>query len=375
MKISMRFVCVGTIVPKQYEVTIEALSNASNRFLWNLTDALDRHGQELHRLSYMGIPVEADVKHELQQAGDDEIKYVWKSKGILKGIRDYHKLIKRELKKADCLLVYNVVYSWLFAPLIAHRMHKKAILILADYSEAESYSDLTRKLYASIQKWSMRRYDRIIGLSQNTEKFLRKGQEFCLMEGGINQDFYDEFATPDIGDEELIHFMYAGILEKVTGIDLLLQAFTEIEDKRIRLYISGKGSLESLVRSAQEKDARIQYLGCPPYEEYMQNLHKADILLNPRNMNLPENKNNFPSKIMEYLATGKPILSTRFPGWERFDGYVRFCGSECKEISNGIQNMISKYIQESHSIFLENRSFAQKYIWDNQVNSVFELEM
>ena len=368
----MRFVCVGTMVPKQYEVKIEALSNASNRFLWNLTNALCRQGQEVQRLSYMGIPVETEVKHELQSEKDDVIKYVWKSKGILKGVRDYHRLIKKELKEADCLLAYNVVYSWLFAPLIAHRMHKKAILILADYSEAESYSGLAHKLYATIQKWSMRRYDKIIGLSQNTEKFLRKGQEFCLMEGGINQDFYDEFATPDTGDEELIRFMYAGILEKVTGIDLLLQAFTEIEDKRIRLYISGKGSLESLVRSAQEKDERIQYLGCPPFEEYIKNLHKADILVNPRNMNLPENKNNFPSKIMEYLATGKPILSTRFPGWERFDGCVRFCGSESKEMRKSLETLVKSCIKGNSEIHQKNRQFAEGYLWDKQVKIITE---
>ena len=74
--------------------------------------------------------------------------------------------------------------------------------------------------------------------------------------------------------------MYAGILEKVTGIDLLIEAFQGIENPQIELYISGKGSLESLVNEATIKDSRIHYYGCTEYEEYKQGyeLARAEML-------------------------------------------------------------------------------------------------
>lgn len=368
----MKFVCIGTMVPEQYEVKIAALSNASNRFLWNLTNATIRQNHEVERLSYMGIPVDAKTKIEIQEETDKRISYIWKTKNIISGVLNCHKAIKRKLENADCLLAYNVVYAWLFAPIIAHWLHKKSILVLADFSDTDSYSRLKGKLYASVQKWSIRRFDKVIGLSQNTEGLLRKNQQFVLMEGGINREFYDEFSTPDLRDGEQIIFMYAGILEKVTGIDLLLQAFMDIRDPHAKLLISGRGSMEVLVRVAQEKDARIQYLGCPAYEEYMQNLHKADILINPRNMNLPENKNNFPSKIMEYLATGKPILSTRFPGWERFEEYVSFCDADESDMKKRLMEMTDTLCRKQVLMHRVNRSFAEKYLWDKQVGKITE---
>lgn len=363
----MKFLCIGTMVPEQYEVKIAALSNAGNRFLWNLTNAIYRQNHEVQRISYMGIPVETGVKTELQENRDERVTYVWKTKNIVSGILNCHNTIYKRLKDADYLLAYNVVYAWLFVPVIARILRKPAVLVLADFSDTDAYSNLKRKLYALFQKWSIRLYDKVIGLSQNTDKILRKKQQFILMEGGINHEFYDDFSVPDQRNSEHIVLMYAGVLEKVTGVDLLLQAFMNNHSTNIKLLISGKGSLETLVRSAQEQDTRIQYLGCPVYDEYIKNLHKADILINPRNMNLAENRNNFPSKIMEYLATGKPILSTKFPGWERFEECVHFCGSDIESIENELICMVNNYQNGLLNTYKKNRELAKSFIWDEQV--------
>lgn len=367
----MKFLSIGTMVPEQYEVRMSALSNAGNRFLWNLTNELCRCGNEVQRVSYLGIPVEAEVRKDITAEHDSGIEYVWKSPRIFGGILCCHRVLVREMKDSDCLLAYNVVYAWLLAPFIAHVRHKKAILILADYSDVDSFQNSLRKMYARVQRFVMRRYDIVVGLSENTEKILRNKQKFLLLEGGISREFYDSFQSPDIGEDSIV-VMYAGILEKVTGIDMLLEAFKMLEDPNVRLFISGKGSMEAEVRSAQQADPRICYLGCPVYEEYIQNLHKADVLVNPRNMNLPENRNNFPSKIMEYLATGKPILSTRFPGWERFAKQIRFCDSECEDMKFQLVKLCNNCRQEQEVRYRENRVFARKYLWSEQVKKIME---
>lgn len=365
----MRFLCVGSIVPKEYEVRMAALSNAQNRFLWNLTDELFRCGNEVQRVAYIGIPVESGIREELSAERDSGIKYVWKTPNILGGVFRCHKILAREVREVDCLLAYNVVYGGLLAPFIAHMRHKKTVLILADYSDVDSCESRWRKAYARIQKFVMRRYKVVIGLSENTKGMLRKKQKFILMEGGINREFYESFQVPDVRQGPIV-VMYAGILEKVTGLDILLEAFNKLEDPDIRLFISGKGSLEADVRAAQQADSRISYLGCPAYEEYIQNLHKADILVNPRNMNLPENRNNFPSKIMEYLATGKMILSTRFPGWERFAEPISFCDSECEDLRTQLILLCKTCRKEPVMHHRENREFAKTYLWSEQVKKI-----
>jgi glycosyltransferase involved in cell wall biosynthesis len=45
-------------------------------------------------------------------------------------------------------------------------------------------------------------------------------------------------------------------------------------------------------------------------DEYSTMLQKAAVLVNPRPSRLLENRYNFPSKLMEYMASGRPILST-----------------------------------------------------------------
>jgi glycosyltransferase involved in cell wall biosynthesis len=41
---------------------------------------------------------------------------------------------------------------------------------------------------------------------------------------------------------------------------------------------------------------------------------QADIFVNPRPSMIPENRANFPSKLLEYLSWGRPVISTLTPG-------------------------------------------------------------
>ena len=146
--------------------------------------------------------------------------------------------------------------------------------------------------------------------------------------------------------------------------------FSQIGNPSVRLKISGKGSFQKTVEDAVKQDGRITYLGCVPYEEYLSNLKQADVLVNPRNMNLPENENNFPSKIMEYLATGKPIISTRFPGWEKYNEYITFCESTVEGLQNALETSDAGRDREK-----EQRKFAASFLWSNQVKKIQSLLM
>lgn len=365
----MKIIICGTLVPAEYENKIPQLSNAANRFLMNLVKELRRHN-EVVVYSYLGIEVNGTVKNELEKR-TGEIIYYYRTKDRLTGALRYQKAVKHALQDAECVITYNVIYAWLFAPDLARRLRKKSMLILADYSPSESYANKLRRLYADIQLWVIRKYDCVVGLSEYTKSYLIPKQRFLCIEGGIDQAVYDYFendAEELSRSDKSIVFMYAGILEPVTGIDQLVQAFCSIENRDYRLWISGKGSMKAMILDAVKSDDRITYLGCVEYEEYLLNLKKADVLINPRNMQLPENVNNFPSKIMEYLATGKPIISTRFPGWEKFADYIEFCDSSVI----GIQKAVETFGQRDHSR-QKNREFATGFIWHNQVKKMMKI--
>lgn len=369
---AMKLIMCGTMVPSEYENRIQYLSNAANRFQLNFVKEMKKEC-EIKVYSYLGIAVDEQVQTELKQKAGD-VKVHFRTADRLTGVMRYKRAVKQALKQADCLFTYNVTYAWMFAPALARRLGKKSALILADYSGEESYHSFARRLYARHQLKVIQKYDVVIGLSETTKRYLKPNQCFLCVEGGIDQDVYDYF-EPASADEQrqensITTYMYAGILEPVTGVDMLLKAFSRNNNPDIRLNISGKGSFQKLVEDAAKQDDRITYLGCVPYEEYLSNLKQADVLVNPRNMNLPENENNFPSKIMEYLATGKPIISTRFPGWEKYNEYIAFCESTV----DGLQAALESADVGKDGV-KEQRKFAAGFLWCNQVKKIQSLLM
>ena len=368
----MRWLMCCTLVPEKYEVEIKEISNAGNRFISNFCTKLEEW-DSVEILSYIGININSALQDEicsLSVKSNSKIKYCFRSKKIIKGVLKMMQIIWCEMKRNDCIITYNVIYAWIFAPICAKIMKKKSFLILADYSPTISYTSKIQQLYAKIQQFFIRRYDYVIGLSENTKKYLTSKQIFLCLEGGIDKGFYDKFEQYRVPQRNKITLMYSGILEKVTGVDLLVNAFSQADVENVQLVITGDGSLRECLEQVANVSNNITYLGCIPYEEYISKLQEADILINPRNMSLPENQYNFPSKIMEYLATGKMIVSTKFPGWERYKEYIRFCESSIEDIRKEIISAINDIDNWSIDAFSYNREYAKTFFWERKVEAV-----
>lgn len=104
-------------------------------------------------------------------------------------------------------------------------------------------------------------------------------------------------------------FFYSGSFHKWGGVKLLLDAMDYIKDERLELWISGSGD-DRLIKIASKKDKRIKFLGLLSNNQLQNTYKKADVFLNPRPVNIPGNEINFPSKLFDYLAWNKPIIST-----------------------------------------------------------------
>ena len=149
----------------------------------------------------------------------------------------------------------------------------------------------------------------------------------------------------------------------------MLDAIKQVGRQDIRLWISGKGELEEAVKAAAKEDDRICYLGHLPYEEYLRMLQEADVLINPRDMSLPENQNNFPSKIMDYLAAGKAIVSTRFAGWEKFAENIFFCENSAEGIKKYLEDG-EECLVESERYYIKNREKVAYFKWSEQIKRI-----
>jgi len=107
---------------------------------------------------------------------------------------------------------------------------------------------------------------------------------------------------------------YAGGISDEYGVRNLILAFMLNRDPGMSLDLYGKGSLDSWVRAMCHEDERIRHHGLVSHRDLMQILSRTSLLVNPRPSGQEFVKYSFPSKLLEYLALGIPVVSTRLEG-------------------------------------------------------------
>lgn len=105
--------------------------------------------------------------------------------------------------------------------------------------------------------------------------------------------------------------IYAGGLNEAYGVDRLIDAVLKITDIPVRIKFFGRGDQELRIRALANKDTRVQYGGFVDDAVLIPELQAADLLINPRPTSRDFSVMSFPSKLIEYLAMNRPVLTTR----------------------------------------------------------------
>ena len=104
------------------------------------------------------------------------------------------------------------------------------------------------------------------------------------------------------------------MLYSLYGVDRLARAFTRVQDPDARLLLFGTGDAEADIRAAMEQDPRIRLMGLADNETVVAEELRATLLVNPRPTDGAYAAYSFPSKNLEYMASGTPVLTTRLSG-------------------------------------------------------------
>jgi len=135
--------------------------------------------------------------------------------------------------------------------------------------------------------------------------------------------------------------LYTGTKGPWGGLDLLLAAWAKVRQPDAVLWVCGQGVHAGLA-AATAADPRIRDFGLVEESRLQQLVEQAAILVNPRPPSYQSNRLNFPSKIFEYLATGKPIVSTRTlsfgPG---YDEVLMFAEESADALAAAIDHALS----------------------------------
>lgn len=186
-----------------------------------------------------------------------------------------------------------------------------------------------------------------------------ENKKWIVIEGIFNNIQDDSCIDDWVDDSRINYIFYSGTLARRYGILNLVQAFTGLTNPDIRLVICGAGDAENDIIQYAHNDDRIIYKGQLPRFEVLKLQKKANLLVNPRSPEGEYTKFSFPSKTMEYLASGVPTLLYKLPGIP--DEYYQYCFSleelSVQALAGKIMDILDMDSKELKNIGVKARNF------------------
>lgn len=224
----------------------------------------------------------------------------------------------RNVRRAErAILCYNLANPPGFAVILAGRLTRTPVFAIVADLLVPGAGVLPNTVFRRLEYWSqtkcMRLFDGLIVLTQRIVDDFAPTVPHLQMEGGI-PDLLPASSTkgpekPPSEEPEFI-VMYSGSLSTFKGIPLLLECFRLLSGDHYRLWITGGGESLPLVEEAARRDKRIVYMGKLPYPKVLDLYGRASVLVNPHASDVASARYMFPSKLLEYLAAGRPVIST-----------------------------------------------------------------
>lgn len=203
------------------------------------------------------------------------------------------------------------------------------------------------------------RFDYFVFLTDQMKDYFKKDAIYIVMEGLIATDNEHKLSE---NHEILPVVFYSGTILKEYGIMNLVQAFQMLNLKSVELWICGSGDTVDDIKEASKKTPAIKYLGILPPNEVVKTQQSSMILVNPRTSEGEFTKYSFPSKTIEYMISGRPVISNRLPGipFEYFDYLISPKDESVESLANTLASVLSKDKNELDEIGKKNREFILK---------------
>lgn len=172
---------------------------------------------------------------------------------------------------------------------------------------------LISSLASCISNWYSTSFDKYILLTEQMNDIVNpKRRPYMVMEALCDNTFAINNIQKVEKDNPRV-VMYAGGLYEKYGLKMLVDGFIASKvDAKLVLY--GDGSYVDELKEVCKNHPNVEYRGIAANEEIVEQELKATLLVNPRFTTEEFAKYSFPSKNMEYMVSGTPLLTTKLPG-------------------------------------------------------------
>lgn len=190
-------------------------------------------------------------------------------------------------------------------------------LIVPDLPQYMNLSEKVSPIYSFLKSLDLKQFykenkaiDSYILLTEQMAEVLNVGNRPYKVVEGI----YEAVSGVSKKNDDIKTIVYTGKLNSAFGIVNLVKAFHRINNPNLRLVICGNGECRDEILHMADDDTRIIFKGQVSSDVARQCILDGDILVNPRPNNSVYTRYSFPSKILDYLASGNPTVAFELDG-------------------------------------------------------------
>ncbi len=381
----MKILFLGSLFDRKSEMEIlrksriNRISNAGNILQWNLINGMEEN---------LGCPVDImncmpvgrypkyyeDFRFRTKKwehapgadnleigsfnlPGFKELERAW---GYRRGIRKWR---KKNINEKKHVMIFTP-YPPFFPALYRLPDDVNLSLIVADVPLLGLHETWRNRVtYNFIVRPLLKRINNFVLLTEQMTVPLEVGNRpYVVMEGIADTE--NRVCQPENHESGKKIIFYTGALQSQYGIDNLMDAFEHIKQPDYELWLCGWGSSEDDIIARSKKDPRIKYLGFVANDEVRRMQQQATLLINPRTDEGEFTKYSFPSKTLEYMLSGRPVLMYKLSGTPaEYDKYLYYMTEQDPAgIAARITEICGKPAGELESFGKK----AQQFVMDNK---------
>jgi glycosyltransferase involved in cell wall biosynthesis len=177
------------------------------------------------------------------------------------------------------------------------------------------------------------------------------------------------------GRDSDVLFVGVGRLIECKGFEYLVEASARVPG--IRVAIIGDGDLRSSLESrAKALGAPVEFVGAMPQQTIPDALASADALVVPLVADRSGRIDGFPMTVLEGLASGRPLVATRFAGVPELvsdgDNGLLFEQKDSDGLASALDRL-RKDPEERHRLGARGRESVSDYTWDRAAAAIEEM--
>ncbi len=301
---------------------------------------------------------------------------------ILKSLK---MIFKNKKFDAESILIYSAYFPYikLASYLKKNKYNMNITLIVPDLpkymglnSKKSIYNKFALFISNKIVLKNLSSIDSFVYLTKHMNNVLNiYNKPYIIMEGIADEREFNEYNySSDLSKKILL---YTGSLQYMYGIKDLLEAFELTHNDNFQLIICGQGEAESEVIKYCNIDSRIKYLGNIDKNEIMKLQLRATALINPRKNNNDFTKYSFPSKNLEYLSSGNPVIAYKLDGIpDKYDLHFIYVEDDKPEtLARVVEKTLLLSEEEKKHIHDINIRFVSSLKSNEQVYRIIKLMM